>query len=244
MDGNEEPEEWLGFRISLPGLMILISKQGGGKSHLLEFVTYTMKKYLAYGIAITGTSFNESNMKYMREEYKHGRFDEKYIKELMRLQASIPEHLRPIAFLYLDDYMNDKNMWNSEVLQDLLTQLRHYRIFVVCCVQYIVAVPAKIREQAFQVCIFRLETQAAYLACYQSYGQNFDTLEDFKHMIMQATKEKFRFAYRNIAEQPDLWVSLKAPPKIPHFMLEYGDNDKTETKRKNKDKSDKKKIKN
>lgn len=210
--------------ISIPGVFIINSKSGGGKSHLISYLFYELvyiRKRVAYGIAFSKTIYNASNLFYIPEKYKYPSYQETALKNLLELQKSIPESHRPTAFVLFDDCISDPKQWNSPVLLDAITQCRHWRLWVILSTQYINKIPPSMREGAFQVALFYMDTKRSLEAAYESYGQDFEDFQSFKRFLQSKTGDH-RFLFKDkCTNGEDTWKVFRCPPHIPRFVLEY-----------------------
>jgi hypothetical protein len=210
--------------ISIPGVFILNSKAGGGKSHLISYLFYELgyvRNQLAYGVAFSKTIHDPHNLYYIPMKYKYPHYDEQVLRNLMDIQSNIPKEKRPNAFVLFDDCISDRKQWNSPVLLDAITQCRHYHLWIVISTQAINKVPNPIREGAFQVAIFYTDTKRSLEAAYESYGQDFENFASFKNFLQQHTGD-YRFLFKNKCKNSDnAWKVYRCPPHIPHFVLKY-----------------------
>jgi hypothetical protein len=77
------------------------------------------------------------------------------------------------------------------------------------------------REGAFQVAIFYMDTKRSLEAAYESYGQDFEDYQSFKHFLQSKTGQ-YRFLYKDKCEEgEDGWKIYRCPSHIPHFLLNY-----------------------
>jgi hypothetical protein len=209
------------MNISTPGLVIITASQGSGKSHLMKYIISQHKQKLKYGIAFSHTAFNEGNLSYIPKKYIFAQYQPDKLQNLMKIQESLPQGKRPLAFVILDDCLFDS--WvNCKHFNRLMTQLRHYNILVIITTQYVNKISTMIRENAFQVCIFASDTERSLKSLYESYGQKFEKFSDFKDYIMKNTGDyKFIFYNRNEMDKDKQYQILKAPAKLPNFRLKY-----------------------
>lgn len=216
-----------GFQTSIPGVYVLNSKGGGGKSHLIRYIMYCLQSIFAWGLVFSHSIFNTENFDYIPDAFKHTRYTKEPLLALLNLQSSFPQEGRPPAFVIFDDCISEKKMWNCPVLFDTVTQCRQYNLVVIISTQHINKVIPAIRENAFQVFIFYAISKNNLEAAYESYGQDFHNYNTFKNFIQQATNPivnnntiRGKFAYKDEVNG-GVWRVLRAPPEIPKFMLEY-----------------------
>lgn len=219
MSEEEVEGKRMGFHISVPGICLINGKPGSGKSHLLRYIFYINKEKFRLGLAVSGTLHDPQNLDYVPESFKMHRYDPGRVQELIQRQMSVPKEIRQPAYFIADDYISDKKMWEDPGFQDMCTRCRHLEILVVVNTQYINKVPPIFRESAFQSALFHLDTKRSVDAAYDSYGNGFDTVQDFKMWNKgQLGKHEFLFVDKYNIEDDDHKV-FKAPEDIPPFKL-------------------------
>jgi AAA+ ATPase superfamily predicted ATPase len=207
------------MNISIPSLIIITASIGSGKSHLLRYIIHKIKDKLDYGIAFSHTNFDAENLEYIPKKFIHNNYDPEIIKKLLKIQAAQPEKTRKTAFVILDDFLFDK--WPTcKVFNQLITELRHFKVFVVINTQYINKVPPLIRENALNVAMFKSDTERSLTALFESYGQSFENKNEFKKYLLTKTGDhKFIWYTRTANNMKDRYKIMEAPAKIPKFML-------------------------
>lgn len=221
-------------QLSMPGVFLINSKSQGGKSHLLHCTMYQNRKKFKWGVGFSQSSFNEENLSYIHPRFKHLRYDPAVLREVLVQQAKVPKPERPLVFIIFDDCITDIHQ-DDKVLKEAVTQTFHYNICIVITTQSINALPTWVRENAFQVALFKNFTEGAIEAAYKSYGQDFDNVKQFKHNVNNKLGEHvFAFSDRHAKGQ---WLFLKCPPPpLPKFMLRFGEEKKKKSKKRPKKK--------
>lgn len=223
--GEEELEaKSMGFHVSIPGIFILNGKPGSGKSHLMKYVFYINRDKFRLGLAVSGTYHDPANLDFVPAlpEYRMTRYDGSRVRWLLNEQAKIPKEVRKPAYFIADDYISDRNMWEDQAFQDMCTQCRHFDIFVCINTQYINKVPPLFRESAFQTAIFKQDTKRSIDAAYESYGNGFDTVNDFKRFNkQQLASYEFLFIdkFHPEGNTEDSRQIFQSPEHIPSFKL-------------------------
>lgn len=233
-------------QISMPGVCLINSKSQGGKSHAAHCIFYANRSKFAWGVAFSNTVFNEDNMTFVPKEFKHRRYNKEVLREVLVLQLSVPQERRPLVFIAFDDCITDFHM-EDKVLMEAITQTKHYNIFIMITTQSINKVPNFARENAFQVLLFKMFSKNQLDAAYDSYGQDFETVKDFKKRVNNRLGDHvFAFINRHGAGE---WKFCKfPPPPLPRFQFRYGpsdyvEDDKKDGHKKKKKGSNKKKYK-
>jgi hypothetical protein len=220
-----------GLDINTPGLMIINSKSQGGKSHLAQYTMYEKRKAFKWGIAFSNTAFNDDNLAYIPKRFKHLEYRPLILWEVMCKQAAVPKAQRPLVFVWIDDCNAQMNE-HDKILYRAITQTFHYNLFILITTQNINTLPSWCRENAFQVVLFKMFTKGALESAYDSYGQDFDSVKDFKHQINNKLGDHV-FAYIN-RHKMGQWKFMKCPAVLPKFKLKYGPEYEEEKKQKNK----------
>jgi hypothetical protein len=229
-------------QINMPGVCLINSKSQGGKSHAGHCIFYANKNKFAWGIGFGNTIFNENNMSFIPRRFKHMRYDPNVLRQVLMLQIDVPKEERPLVFIYFDDCISDFQQ-EDKVLMEAVTQTFHYNIFIMITTQSINKIPNYVRENAFQVILFKLFSKGQINAAFDSYGQDFDSVNDFKNEVNNKLGDHV-FAFIN-RHKGGTWRFCKCPPPpLPTFEFKYGPDEKDDKKKKKKKKKKiKKKIK-
>lgn len=215
--------------IEIPSLSIICASQGSGKSHLIRYLMYKLRKKFSYGLVFTNTFFDDDAYDFIPSKYVHPEYDEVALQKLMDIQAKlVDEGIEKNAFVIFDDCLDDPNEFKSLVLKRLTTQLRHYRITVIFSTQYCNSLPSRMRTNAMSCFMFQTDTEVSLKALFNSYGQKFDSFNDFRKFLMKNTGD-FKFIYYNKLETgkiTDSYQVMKCPDIIPKFKLSFNKSKK------------------
>lgn len=238
--GKEKCEEDVLEQINMPGVCLINSKSQGGKSHAGHCIFYANRKKFAWGIGFGNTIFNEDNLSFIPKRFKHMRYDPNVLRQVLLLQIEVEKNQRPLVFVYFDDCISDFQQ-EDKVLMEAVTQTFHYNIFIMITTQSINKIPNYVRENAFQVILFKLFSKGQINAAYDSYGQDFDSVNDFKNEVNNKLGDHvFAFINRHTG---GTWRFCKCPPPpLPAFKFDFDpDEDKEDDKKKKKKKKDRSK---
>ena len=203
--------------ITVPGLVIISGQQGSGKSNLLKYIMKLLRSKLKYGIAFSQTAFNEGNLDYIPKKYVYTQYDPIALGNLMKIQAAQTKEKRHLAFVVFDDCVVDS--WvNCKLFNQLVTQVRHYNVLIIITTQWISKIPPMVRENGFQVAMFSADTHRALEALFESYGQKFENLNQFKKYLQQNTQD-FHFVFYN--RKDNSYKKLKAPAVVKIRKYKY-----------------------
>lgn len=226
-------------QINMPGVCLINSKSQGGKSHAGHCIFYANKNKFAWGIGFGNTIFNENNMSFIPRRFKHMRYDPNVLRQVLMLQIDVPKEERPLVFIYFDDCISDFQQ-EDKVLMEAVTQTFHYNIFIMITTQSINKIPNYVRENAFQVILFKLFSKGQINAAFDSYGQDFDSVNDFKNDVNNKLGDHV-FAFIN-RHKGGTWRFCKCPPPpLPAFEFKFGPDEEKENEKKMKQKKMKKK---
>ncbi len=216
---EDQPKEADGLnafkKLSIPGVLLLNSKSQGGKSHAVKYVAYENKNAFDYCISFSQSSFNAENLDYIHPRFKHLRYDPKILRTVLLKRTTQPKPRKPICIIF-DDCISDI-VEKDKVLKECVTQSTHYDVFVILTTQSINALPTWVRENAFQIILFKMFSEAAITAAYQSYGQDFGNIAEFKEKVNNKLGN-YVFAFSDRHGKGE-WLFLKCPPNIPNFQL-------------------------
>jgi hypothetical protein len=210
--------------VSIPGLIIICGLQGGGKSHLIRFIMHENQEKFDWGLVFSNTGFAAENFDYVDKRFVHAKYDEYALSNLKSIHEQLVEQgKKPSGFVIFDDCLFDEQ-WKSKEFRALMTQLRHYKITCIISCQYPHSIEPLFRSQVFQVAMFFMTGERALMALYKSYGQMFDSYNDFKKYLLGNTgnHQFIWFNARNGATSIDgRYQIMKCPETIPDFQLKF-----------------------
>lgn len=212
--------------LQTPALYLLLGSQGKGKTYLLKYLMYQLRKKLKYGIVFTNTFFDNNPFPFIPAKYIHPEYSEEALEELMNIQAnSVAKGKVKEAFVIFDDCLDSNDQFKSNALKRLSTQLRHYHITLFMSTQYCNLLPPRIRTNAMGVFIFENDTKINLMSVYESFGQRFDSYGDFKDYVLKNLAQKYSFIYYNksttATKLEDVYEVMICPPKIPKFHIKF-----------------------
>lgn len=216
------------LNIDTPSLNIIVGMQGIGKSTLIRFLMYKWRKKFDYGVVFCNTFFDKNNdsFDYMPPEFVHSEYNEAILENLMNIQAKLIEKgIKKNAVVIFDDCLDDPNEFKSVALKKLSTQLRHYNITLIFSTQYSNAIPSRMRANTMNVFIFHTDNKNSLEALYNSYGQQFESYNEFKNYMLTKTGN-YKFIFFNKMKSngksiEDNFRIYRAPVKIPHFKIKF-----------------------
>lgn len=214
----------MSIKIDSPGITIICGLQGSGKSHLIKYLLYQMRKKFDWGIVFTQTGFAGDNFDYIPKQFIHAKFSVEALVSLKNIHKKLIEAgKKPSAFIILDDILFG-NHWKNEVFLNIMTQVRHWGLTVLLSCQYPQSIPIMIRTNAFQVAVFGAATARALKGLFESYGQMFNSYEEFRRYIMDNTGNHCFVWYNSRGTQATVegrYSVMQCPAEIPHFLLKF-----------------------
>lgn len=240
------------LKINMPGLIILVSKPGGGKSYMIRYLMYCNQKLFSHCIAFSKSAFRPGNLEYIPDyegtpedkkrymNFKWMMYKDEVLREFLNGQQAYPEEARPLGVIIIDDDISDPHMFESPAMIDAITMYRHYKIVIIVAAQYVNKLSTTMRECASQVGLFKMDSKRSIEAAYESYGQEFEDHKEFKQWLFAATypPSEHKCCWKDkMNDKP--WEIVRAPDHIPKFRLEYGERASKPAKKKHKSKAKK-----
>lgn len=217
------------FDIDIPSLILIFGGMRLGKSHLIRYLMYNLRKKFDYGIVFCNTCFEDSSFDYVPTELVYPEYSSEALENLMKIQANLVEKgVKKNAYVIFDDALFD-DQFKCNSLKKLTTQLRHYNITLIMSSQYANCIPQRMKANSMHTFIFHTDNKNNLEALYNAFGQLFfDSYNDFKKYLLEHTGDYKFIYYSNMLPQSNLtnnFHSYKAPAKIPRFRLKI--NNKT-----------------
>jgi hypothetical protein len=143
----------------------------------------------------------------------------------MKKQAKLIEKgIIKEAFVIFDDCLDDPGEFKSAALKKLSTQCRHYHITLIMSTQYPNCLPSRLRANCMSVFIFYSDNKNTLESLYNSYGQVFETYNDFKSFVLSKTGD-YKFIYFNKMKTSEGGINdykvMRCPPTIPRFHIKF-----------------------
>ena len=206
-----------GFRVSVPGVVLITAAPRMGKSHAINYMLHENKDKIDCAVLFSETSFDPSNLPCITYYFRHDRFLPEKLEALLALQASIPKERRPIRAVVLDDCVSSRKQWNHPVLFRAVSQTYHNHLFIIVSTQYPQKIPPDYRSCFFQTLVFKLDGKRALAGAYDAYGTAFDSLDAFTEFNQALPPHCFGFLDKFNRDAG--WRVFRCPAHIPPFSL-------------------------
>lgn len=134
------------LKIFKPGLVLLVSEPGGGKTHLERYIMYENKDDIEYGQVFSPSAFRSVNFDYVppyeniKEEmntyhnFKHLQYDNDKLQVFLDYQSTIPKDECKLSVIWVDDDLKEsKKMFNSCAMITAYTGFRHWKLLIIIC---------------------------------------------------------------------------------------------------------------
>lgn len=208
--------------------VVLVGKSYRGKSYLLKYLIADRlnRGKFKFGLVFTTTKFNHdydfipSNR--VVEGYREDIL-QKYFNNLKKIKKE--EDVVPPNFIIFDDLVgvlaNETSFFNS-----FITTCRHLNISVFIAVQYLTgknAISTTMRQQTTHAIMFHSKMKNTTENLYNSYGQMFETLNDFKKHYDAVTKDPY-VAMIYMENEDDIdknYFGIRAPKNIPSLNFSF-----------------------
>lgn len=190
---------------NIPGLYLLVAPPGSGKTSLIKFEIFKGAQKKSYNLIVIFTSTPSDYDDVINSDYIYTRFSEDALARIMRYQRDNPSCKTLLIF---DDMVGAMN-FNSDLINQLVTQYRHYNLGVVIATQYCKKIPPTTRESCTKAFILGLNSRDAFKACFESFGQIFQKFNVFQNYVEKNTLNHNFIVIDNKTRDPNLRFTVK-----------------------------------
>ena len=171
---------------TIPSLIILASRPGGGKTTLIKFEFYKGAQKKSYDCAIIFTkNIDDKFEEVIKEDYIYYNYTDKNLAKILKYQNENPSNRLLLIF---DDIIGSLD-FNSPLITILVTRYRHFNIGLIFSTQYLFKIPPPIRECTSKASIFYQEMKKSMNACYETYGESMKSYKAFANYVTQNTED-------------------------------------------------------
>lgn len=209
--------------------VLLLGKRNTGKSTLLEDILYHLSNSFDIGFGMTLTQDTaRSFAKFMPESFIHNKGVKtetlEGIIDMLRKVTEADNTGTDKVKVYgvLDDVASQKGIFNSETMRDIFMNGRHYHVFFVILLQYVMDIGPSIRSQIDYVFILRCTGVDDRKKIYKNFFGIFPDFETFEKVFDQCTEGFDCIVLDNTVRSnkiEDCVFWYRAQPRPPNFRL-------------------------
>lgn len=129
-------------------VVVVVGKRNSGKSILVRDILHS-KKHIPCGIVMSGSEEgNGFYQTFVPPAFVYNRWCPEVIQSIIKRQKQSLKKTgtAPPMFVVIDDLVYDKKFLNTELMRFLVMNGRHFKIFLILTVQYIVDINPAIRS--------------------------------------------------------------------------------------------------
>ena len=171
---------------------VFIGKRNTGKSTLVKDIMYH-KKHLPAGIVLSGTEEgNHFYSEFIPDLFVYGDYDRDAIERVMARQRKLVGAGKTNcgAFMLLDDCMYDSKFLKDTCIRQCFMNGRHWKIFFMLTMQYVMDLPPALRANVDYVFILRENIIQNREKLYKSFFGIFPSFDMFCK-VMDACTENY-----------------------------------------------------
>lgn len=172
---------------------LLIGAPGAGKTFLEQFLTYAFKHIYPVGTATCGTEDSQGAFApIFGDLFTQSEFvEEDQIRHYKRQKQCIKENTYPLAIEFLDDCSDDPKIYKLRVMRASFKNGRqHWKRLHIVGLQYLIDMPAEIRNLASFIAIFPQTSPQELEKLYKNFGGAFGSLNVFKDAMKALDKHE------------------------------------------------------
>lgn len=209
-----------------PQIYLLIGQQNSGKSHMLKQIFYCLRNHFKFGVAYSGSTFNNELQAWIDPKLLHDFAEEKltkYVTSLQQWMTANPGRKHEPNYIIFDDLIGMVNFY-SPWMANWLGIYRHTNTTVFFLSQYLAAAatPPFFRNSCNIVMAFRVKQKSTIKIFFETWGQDFDKYNTFKSLFLKITEQKYcAMLYKSddSTDVNDLFFKVMASEHIPKFMM-------------------------
>lgn len=233
-------------------VVVFIGMRNTGKSYLVRDLLYHHRD-IPIGTLISATeSANKFYSNIIPSLFIHEKINSTLLQNVLKRQEIIMKRIHkevkklgkstidPRAFLILDDCMYNKKWVNDETIRALFMNGRHYNIFFIITMQYVLGIPPNLRGNVDYVFILRENNIGNRKRIYENFAGVFPSFEIFCQVMDQCTENYECIVIHNNAKSNKLedqvfWYKAEphddfrvGAPEFWKWQEEYGQDSSSE----------------
>jgi hypothetical protein len=202
----------------------LMGRRGSGKTVLLNNIMYHLRSTFHCGIAMAGSAAAYDNMlQFVPNNFVFPEWREDKVQWLLDYQEKRKKEGKAVKqmFILLDDLTYDPKFLKSRTVSKLFCNGRHYNVFVILLTQYMMDIPAALRNNIDFVFAFHDSSFANKDRLYRNFFGVFETRNDFAQVFDKCTENHSCIVLNNKKDTgiSDSVSHFHASLNIPAFQL-------------------------
>jgi hypothetical protein len=216
-------------RLRNKSVILLIGRRGSGKSWLLKWVNYYLRKKVDYAIGFAGSLSAAKDIKGggICESQIFMDFDITLLEGIVdQCKYWVEAKIERQVLIVMDDMMFDKKLMKHKVFREIFMNGRHYNITFVCCMQYCMDMAADLRSQVDYVFSFHDSNEGTREKLRREFFGVFPNLRAFNKVTEKCISKQFECLVLDVKGVEGKQVSAsdtvfwyKAPEDEPHFRI-------------------------
>ena len=170
--------------------ILIVGKRGTGKSTLLKDILYHLRSKvdIAFSMSPTHETVDMFESCMPRSHVFNG-YNYQQIQTLIEnLKILDEEKKERHVLLALDDCMYDKKIMKSVEMREIHMNGRHWNLYFINCVQYLMDIPPELRGQIDYVFAFKDNIRKNREKLYNYFFGIFDSFKDFDKVMRTCTE--------------------------------------------------------
>ena len=171
--------------------ILIIGKQGSGKTTLINDILYHIRKKVNTAFAISPASDSQQMFRScLPESHVYSDYSPEIIQNLISTMTNLKNHSETKNIdvgLIADNSMHQKEIWNSKEMREICMNGRHYNLWFITSVQNLVDIGPDVQSQIDYVFVFKNNTISNRQKLYKYFFGLFEKFEDFCTVLDNCT---------------------------------------------------------
>ena len=210
-----EVKEQTYLSFDTPQVVLAIGRPKRGKTNLIKFciLKNTAENHLwKFGLVFSKTAKLSKDYDFIPDEYKFTEYSQEVLETYLEHLEEFRKRGEDIApsFIVFDDMLSLVNQ-RDPFLINLHAIHRHYNLTIFHSIQHLVTGSSTaLRSIVSRACMFNVKDFNSIEALWKNFGARFDKYDDFKHFLLENTKEQYTcLVYENLGDES--YYTFKAP---------------------------------
>ena len=188
-------------------VVLIIGRRRTGKSWIARDILYHKQK-IPVGLAMSGTEDgNGFYRKYIPDVFVYSGFNADALRKLLKRQKRMVNKNEPCpsAFVVLDDCAYDKKMFSGDTpLREMFFNGRHWKLFSMITLQYIMDMPPDLRQNIDYVIVLKDNILKNLKKLHECFFGVIDEFGVFVEIMKQMTEDHGALVLDNTSNSNDL----------------------------------------